>query len=124
VNVDAGRLEPLHERHEAGTVARDRGLELEPFARRHDRHPVPPDLAAHDHDVACSCSRRTGAATGVHDADPGRVDVQAVSLSALDNLRIAGNHRDAGVACRARHGRNHSLERRDGEPFLEHEASR
>jgi len=55
-------------------------------------------------------------------ADPGRVDVDAVAVALLDDLRVAGDDAHAGLGGGGGHRTRGSVEVGDLESLLEHEA--
>ena len=79
-----------------GGVALDRGLELQVAARDHDRHAVVGERAGEEYAVAGAHSMRPEIDAVGHRPDPGGRDVEAVGLAALDDLRVAGDNRNAG----------------------------
>ena len=117
-------LQSRHQRCEAGAVAGDGGLERQPLAGGHHRHPVPGERAADDHDVAGTGAAGGGTEVGVEGADAGGVDVQAVGLPPLHHFRVSGHHRNAGGPSRRGHRRDDAIEDIDRQPLLEHEAGR
>ena len=73
------------------------GGDVEFAAGQHDRDAVVADRAGDQHRVARLCTVATPSSTGVpDDADAGRVDVAAVGLAALHDLRVAGDDPHAG----------------------------
>ncbi len=74
-----------------GTVARERGLELQALALRHDGDAVFSDGAAQEDAVAGTSLIGRELDACRHNADTGSVDEQAVRAAFLDNLGIAGD---------------------------------
>ena len=107
-----------------GRVRRDRGLEAQVLAERHDRDTVVADRAAQDHDVAGSRPVAGHVDAGRHDADAGGRDEHAVALALLDDLGVTGHHRDLRVLRGGGHRFDDAPQIGEREALLEHEGRR
>ena len=101
-HVRARHRRPAARGHQVDTGAlSDRSsLELESLASRHHRDPVIAHRPRHQHGVARPGPARADRVSLPYPADAGRVDEDAVALSLVHDLRVAGHdrraHRGAG----------------------------
>ena len=98
-------------------VALDLGLEREVAAGDHHRHAVVGERAGEEHAVARPNVRRAELDAVGDGADAGRRHVEPVRLATLDDLRVAGDDRDARLPARPRPStRRSAAGRRSGSP--------
>jgi hypothetical protein len=109
---------------EGGRVARERRLEAEALAQRHDRDSVHGNLAAHEDDVTGTRALWRDHDARRHEADAADVDEDAVALAAVHDLRVARDDRDARAGGGRLHRGDDAREVAEGEALLEDEAGR
>ena len=78
------------------------GVQLELVAREHDRHAVLADAARQQDAIARAQRRRRQRRARIAPPDPGRAHVHPVGVSALHDLRVAGDDLHAGRRARPR----------------------
>lgn len=123
MEVGGDREHGLHQPAQGRAVALDLHAELQALAHTHDRHAVHADRAADDHDVAGDHPLRTEVDARRDQTDPGGVDEDAVAVTGVHDLGVAGRHLDARRArgCAQRVG--HACDDRDLHAFLQDETA-
>ena len=118
--ADEGGRQLVHGRG----IALEVGLELEVAAGDEHGHPVVGERAGDEHAVAREHSPGAELDALGNEADPGRRDVDAVALAALDDLRVARCDHHAGASCGRSHRGGDPPQVRDGEALFDDEAGR
>lgn len=123
MEVGGDREHGLHQPAQGRAVALDLHAELQALAHTHDRHAMRADRAADDHYVARDHPLRTEVDADRDEADPGGVDEDAVAVTGVHDLGVAGRHLDARRArgCAQRVG--HACDDRYLHAFLQDETA-
>ena len=108
---------------ERGGVRLDLRREAQLLARRDNRDAVVANAAADENLIARPNVRRGEIDTVAQLADASRVDVDAIAMTAVDDLGVTRHDLDAGFLGRRRHRRAHTSQVVEQITLLEHEAA-